>query len=103
MAGSAWTRCIETIRFYLALRDAGLPVILRDGKLILDRLLERDKLGIVPDDVMPVYCEGLFPEERILDFIHLPAEKRDEVVRCCCWYPESEVTLEKTDDIHPET
>lgn len=69
LAGSAWTRCLETIRFYLALRDAGLPVILRDGKLMLDRLLERDNLGIVPDDVMPVYCEGLFPEERILDFI----------------------------------
>ena len=103
LAGSAWTRCMETIRFYLALRDAGLPVILRNGKLILDRLLERDKLGIVPDDVMPVYCEGLFPEERILDFIHLPAEKRDEVLKCCSWYPEPEVTLEKKDDFHPET
>ena len=103
LAGSAWTRCIETIRFYLALRDAGLPVILRDGKLILDRILERDKLGIVPDDVMPVYCEGLFPREKILDFIHLPVEKRDEVVKHCRWYPEPEVALEKKDNFHPET
>ena len=103
LAGSAWTRCLETIRFYLTLRNAGLPVILRDGKPILDRLLERDKLGIVPDDVMPDYCEGVFPEERVLDFIHLPAEKRDEVLKCCSWYPESEVALAKTDDIHPET
>lgn len=97
LAGSAWTRCMETIRFYLALRDAGLPVILIDGKLILDRILERDKFGIVPDDVMPVYCEGLFPEEEILDFIHLPVEKRDEVVKCCSWYPEPEVTLATKD------
>ena len=101
LAGSAWTRCLETVRFYLALRAAGLPVLLRDGSAILNRLLERDKLGIVPDDVLPFYCEELFPAEKILDFIHLPVIKRDEVIQHCNWYPEPEVLLVETDHLHP--
>ena len=94
LAGSAWTRCVETIRFYLTLREAGLPVVLHEGRGLLARMLEEDKIGIVPNGIWPTYCEGLFPGEAILDLINLPDEKQDEVVKYCSWYPEPTVELE---------
>lgn len=97
LAGSAWTRCIETIRFYLALREAGVPVILLEGRQLLARMLEEDKIGIVPNGIWPAYCESLFPGERILDFINLPNEKKDAVVKCCTWFQEPLVTLAEED------
>ena len=59
-------------------------------------MLEEDKLGIVSAGVWPAYCESLFPGEDILDFINLPCEKRDEVAKCCTWYPEPVVELEES-------
>lgn len=40
-----------------------------------DRLLGRDRLGFVPEHVIPSYCEAWFPGTDILDFINLPYEK----------------------------
>ena len=94
IAGSAWTRCFETIRFYLALRTAGVPVVLNKGQQILARVLEEDKIGIVPNGIWPAYCENMFPGENILDFINLSSEKQNEVVKHCNWYPEPMVELE---------
>ena len=97
LTGSAWIRCIETIRFYLALREAGVPVILNEGRQLLARMLEVDKIGIVPNGVWPAYCDGMFPEEKLLDFINLPTKKQDEVVKHCTWFQEPLVTLAEED------
>lgn len=78
LRGKSWNRSIETIKFYLALRRKGLPVFLEDVQEILNRLLGKDKIGIVPDFVIPRYCERDFTKEKILDFMHLPYDENKE-------------------------
>lgn len=93
VAGDAWNRTVESVKFYLALRNAGLPVYMHQAKLLADRLLEKEKTGIVPDGVIPAYCDSLFPDENIIDFMNLPFENRDELLPYCVWQKEKEVKL----------
>jgi len=65
-------------KFYLALRRKGLPVFLENAQEILVRILETDKIGIVPDFIITRYCESSFPQEKILDFIHLPYDEKNK-------------------------
>ena len=85
--GASVSRTIETVRFYLALRKADLPVYIRDGSILADRLTDNEKIGIVPQGITHVYCVSLFPKERIISFTNLDCEKLDEVVRHCIWQP----------------
>lgn len=88
LRGKSFGRSIETIKFYLALRRKGLPVFLENAQEILNRLLEKDKIGIVPDFVITRYCESSFPQERILDFIHLPYdENKEKMIKYVTWQP----------------
>ena len=48
LAGAAWNRTIETVKFYLALTRANIPVYLAKAKMLADRLAEKEKIGIVP-------------------------------------------------------
>lgn len=73
--GKAWTRSIEAIKFYNALREEGIAVYLHDAKGMTERLLGKDRIGIVPEHVIPVYCESWFPDMEILDFMNLPYEQ----------------------------
>ena len=66
-----------------------------DGKAMAARFLGTDKVGIVPDGVFPRYCETLFPGEKILDFMNLPFEKRDEVAAAAVWQPLDHVELKR--------
>ena len=96
LAGKSWSRSIETIKFYNALRDSGIAVYLYDAKGIRERLLGQDVIGIVPERVIPVYCESLFPNMEILDFMNLPYEDEykmmlDKIV----WLPEKKQYLKK--------
>lgn len=75
VAGKSWTRSIEAIKFYNALRAEGVAVYLHDAKGITDRLLGKDRIGIVPEHVIPTYCESWFPGMDILDFMNLPYEE----------------------------
>lgn len=93
VAGDAWNRTVESVKFFLALRRAGLPVYMHEAKILADRLTEKEKIGIVPDGVMPAYCESHFPNEKIIDFMNLPDENRDELVKHCVWQTEKEIFL----------
>lgn len=94
LAGDAWNRTIETVKFYLVLRRAGIPVYLSDAHTLADRLAETEKIGIVPDGVFPDYCKSLFPNEHIIDFINLPYEDREKFLPFCTWYEEKPVYLQ---------
>ena len=83
VAGDAWTRTIESVKFYLALRRAGLPVYMMEAAALADRLTEKEKIGIVPEGVMPAYCHSYFPNEHIIDFMNLPDENREELLPHC--------------------
>ena len=87
VAGSAVSRTIETVKLYLALCRNGLPVYMHDGDILADRLQEKEIVGIVPEDVVPCYCESKFPDQKIISFYHLPEENRDQIVKKCTWQP----------------
>ena len=93
LAGDAWNRTIETVKFYLALTRAGVPVFLAEAHTLADRLAEKEKIGIVPDGVIPVYCESDFPNEHIIDFINLPDEDQEKFLPFCTWYEEKPIYL----------
>ena len=93
VAGDAWTRTIESVKFYLALRRKGLPVYMLNGKLLAKRLQEEEKIGIVPTGVFPEYCHSWFPEEDIIDFINLDYADRERLGQYCVWQDIGEVKL----------
>lgn len=94
LAGSSVVRVAETARMAVALYRHGIPFHLRDGKEILDMVRGKDYIGIVPDHVLPRYCHGLFPaRDRIIDFMNLPFEYRDQVINYGIWYPLDEVQV----------
>ena len=83
-------RPMESVNFYLALHDAGLPVLLRDAEEILARFEGSDYVGIVPRDVTPRYCEEMFPKEygRVIDFMHVYDEDLEQYGDQIIWLPE---------------
>ena len=85
LAGSSWGRTIETVKFFNALHRRGVPVCVREADILVERMLETEKIGIVPEGIMPAYCEAYFPGEDIIAFRNLPEECRDEVVKHCVW------------------
>lgn len=89
LAGSAWTRCQETMKFFLALHRAGLPVTVYEAPVLKARVLGEEKVGIVPLGVFPAYCHSFFPGESVIDFINLPSDKDDRkwLAEHCVWQP----------------
>ena len=93
LAGDAESRTVETVKFYIALRTAGLPVFMRNGQKLLKRLQEEELIGIVPEGIFPRYCDSMFPREDVIDFMNLPYEKREEVIRSTVWQDVTVVEL----------
>ena len=91
-------RPVEAVKFYTALSAAGLPVMLRDAKEILARFEETDYIGIVPHNIIPKYCEGMFPAEygRVVDFMHVYDEEIQEFRDHIIWLPEEPAELKQT-------
>lgn len=95
VAGKAWNRAVEAVHFYVALKRAGVPVVLRDAHAVLARFKGEDLIGVVPRDVIPVYCEGMFPKSygAILDFMHVYDEDMAAFGDKIDWLPEDEAAL----------
>ena len=95
VGGNAWTRAWETVRFYVALKEAGYPVILNDGDAILSRYRGTDNIGIVPHTIYPDYCSHLFPDKygRILDFMHVYDKEMNAYGDKIEWLPEEPAVL----------
>ena len=93
VAGSALWRSVEAIKFYLALRHAHVPVLIRDADLLRKRLLGEERVGIVPEGVFPRYCSDWFPHEDIHSFMNLSYENADEEARRAEWLPLRRVRL----------
>ena len=91
--GRSWGRSVETINFYLAIRRAGYPIVIRDGKKLAPRLTGTERIGVVPDGVFPCYCESSFNDDSIIDYINLPHTDREIWAKHCVWFPEPELRL----------
>lgn len=98
MAGSSVGRSVETVKFYLALSEHGLSVYLDNAVELAAMLMGKDYIGIVPEDVLPAYCSSLFPDENMLDFMNLPWEETEQVIKAAIWYPVTEVLLNDNTD-----
>lgn len=90
LAAKSYGRCVEAIKFYLALKHAGLPVIIYGAEFMKKRLLGLERVGIVPNEVMPFYCHSRFPGEDVDSFRHLDYEN-----------PDAEIALVEWQDIKP--
>ena len=90
-----WKPCIETIRIYLVLQREGIAVYLRDAQALVDRLLEKEEIGIVPEGVIPRYCDSYFPGKNVMDFMNLPWEKEeiDKILPFIKWQEIDKVEL----------
>lgn len=93
LAGSSYGRTTETIKFYLALRRAGIPVILTDGKKLIERVKGTEKVGVVPHGITPRYCYSYFPGEDVISFMNLPYENSEKIAEKCIWQDIREVKL----------
>ena len=89
---------METIKFYLALTRANIPVYLAEAKMLADRLAEEEKIGIVPEGVLPAYCGSWFPNEHIIDYMNLPSEDREKFLPFCTWYEERPAALAQREE-----
>ena len=89
-------RAAEAVNFYVALSQAGLPVVLSDAEEILARFEGSGYIGIVPHDVTPRYCESMFSEKygRVIDFIHVYQEELDTFGDAIEWLPEEEARID---------
>lgn len=88
LAGKSRIRVAETVRFVIALYSHNIPFKLWDAKEILAMVSGTDCIGIVPEEVRPVYCHSYFPkEDHIIDFMNLPTDNRNKVIDTTCWYP----------------
>ena len=87
-------RVYESVRFYLALSDAGLPVIIDDAEEIVAMFTASDYIGIVPQHIIPRYCEDMFPREygHVVDFMHVYADDSAWFDRIT-WLPETAAKL----------
>ena len=79
VAGSSENRFLESINFYIAIKRLGYPVEIRQGALLAQRLQGNETIGIVPHNVIPRYCWGLFPDEKVFSFRHLYEEEKQAV------------------------
>lgn len=88
LAGSSVVRVEETVKIATALYKNNIPFILHQAREILNMVTGDDYIGIVPDHVTPVYCHSLFPaEDRIIDFMNLVYENKEEMIINAYWYP----------------
>ena len=89
-------RSAEAVSFYVALSQAGLPVVLSDAKEIMARFEGSGYIGIVPHDVATRYCESMFPEKygRVIDFIHVYQDELDIFGDVIEWLPEEDARIE---------
>lgn len=84
----------EAIRFFVALRQTGLPVILNNADEIAARYDGSDYIGIVPHRIIPAYCESLFPEKygHVIDAMNIYEEDKG-LLPYVEWLPEEKVEL----------
>ena len=58
-----------------------------------DRVQGKEKVGVVPQGVIPKYRHGDFPGEDIIVFMNLPYENTDAYAARCVWQEIDEVKL----------
>lgn len=86
----------EAVRFYIALRKNNIPVYFYDAALIEKYLSGNGKTGVVPCYNEPwQYFYGGFKDKDVGEFINLPDEPCDELIKAVTWEEIPEVKLKE--------
>lgn len=98
LSGDACTTCNETVHYYLAMRRAGIPVVLQDAEKIAARFLETDNIGVVPDAIytfLSTYVPDEFRDDNVGDITNLPDDRdeRKKMIPLVTWKKVPEVRL----------
>ena len=72
--------------------------VMHNGKLLAERLLQNEKIGIVPEGVFPAHCSSYFPDEEVIDYMTLDYEDRDKLAPFCTWQEIPSVRLVSSDE-----
>lgn len=88
----------NSVQVCALVREAlGLCAAARDQQTLvrLSRVSRGDLIGVVPRDVIPVYCESMVPKSfgTILDFMHVCDEDMAAFGDKIEWLPEDEADL----------
>lgn len=85
----------EVVTFYIALHEAGYPVVIDDADELLARFEKTDYVGIVPRHMMTRYNSSLIPEKygHVVDFMHVYDEDLRLYGDKIEWLPEDEAVL----------
>lgn len=85
-------RSAETIKSYIALSEKSIPVMLHNSEEMIRRIQGKDYVGIVPEPVFTCYCDGYFPNMKVIDFIHLSdVDDYNSLLPYIKWLPEKEI------------
>lgn len=92
ISGSALHRTREVVRFFLAVYDMGVPVVMRDMDVVAGRLSETDRIGIEP---CMVSTFGPNYGGEYADLINLPEDGKlaEQVIRLAQWKEPDKVEL----------
>ncbi|MBA7532519.1 hypothetical protein ES705_24745 [subsurface metagenome] len=94
LAGSSVVRVEETVKMAVALYDKNIPFILDKAEAILHMVTGNDYIGIVPDYIIPLYCNSLFPDEdKIIDFMDIGFEEDKIIIANAYWYPLEKIEI----------
>ena len=69
-----------------------------DGENFIERVKGTEKVGVVPQGIIPKYCHSYFPNEDIISFMNLPYENTDIVAEKCVWQDIRDVKLISSED-----
>ncbi len=71
LCGESFTRMAETIRMFLAIHKAGLPIVIANPEAVRKRILGQDNLGIIPEYDSPHRANQSFTKEQcVYDVIY---------------------------------
>ncbi|OFY41649.1 MAG: hypothetical protein A2X18_09955 [Bacteroidetes bacterium GWF2_40_14] len=92
--GSSCVRVLETVKMAIALYKSHIPFILNKSAEILRMITGIDYIGIVPKTIFPRYCNSHFPpEDKIIDFMNLGFDNKEEIIQKATWYPLRRILL----------
>lgn len=93
ISGDQLHTSVETIHMFLALKDAGLPVILDDVSVLAGRFLETDHIGILPMNDRSFYGINI-AGEYLRDTVNLSDGDRSNLVsQKAVWSPQEPLRI----------
>lgn len=83
-------RKIEITKIFNILNKNNIPVEVHNANTIKDAFIGNDYIGIVPDEIIPIECNGYFKEYKPTEFIHIKDKKNLKYIK---WEPLENIEL----------